>query len=537
MKGPRLRLPGSIRFRLTAWYALLLALVLTVLGVLVLQLTEERLKAEGEAQLEKTAQDVRAAVEVNQSVLIAALDWRRDVPYSLRSTEAFRETMDKSLRRFAGPDMRLQIVDATDKVLIVSEFAPQRAVLLPRRLADQPGQLSVGTAQLAEGDVRVARIPVRFKFDGQEFIVGGVLVGEPIAELYGQSTIDALRRILLGTSVGGLAFAICGGWLLAGRALKPVDRVTAAAAQIARGDGTAASLTTRLPVSTTGDEIARLSSTFNAMLDRLEGSFRAQQRFVADASHELRTPLTAIRGNVEVLGRQLAALEADPRAKGDLEAGIADVQRESARMGRLVDDLLFLVRTDAPSEGAASRARPLRLDDLARDAVRTARPLAAGQELAVVAPAPVAVAGDDDRLRQLLLILLDNALRHTAAGKAVAVEVVPPDAAGLARLVVRDEGEGIAPEHLPHLFDRFYRADGARGRATGGTGLGLAIAHAIVRAHGGRITVSSQPGAGSTFAVALPAVPVPAALPAAAPEEGSPLPALGDGTKVVARTG
>jgi signal transduction histidine kinase len=188
-------------------------------------------------------------------------------------------------------------------------------------------------------------------------------------------------------------------------------------------------------------------------------------------------------------------------------------------MGRLLEDLLLLARSDAP-EGVRLNARPVRLDEVARDAVRTAAPLAAGQKLEVEAPEAVTVSGDPDRLHQLLLILLENALRHTPAGARVAVEVSPPRD-GEVRVAVRDEGEGIAPEHLPHLFERFYRADGARGRATGGTGLGLAIAETIVRAHGGRIGVESSPGRGSTFTVTLALAPTAAPdrpLPDASPD-------------------
>jgi signal transduction histidine kinase len=175
-------------------------------------------------------------------------------------------------------------------------------------------------------------------------------------------------------------------------------------------------------------------------------------------------------------------------------------------MGRLIDDLLLLARSDGSAPNGAQNGQapqPVALQMIAADGVRSAAGLASGQEVSVVAPVPVTVQGDPDRLKQLLLILLDNALRHTPAGRQVSVEVVPP-VGGVAKLVVRDEGEGIAPEHLPHVFDRFYRADGARGRATGGTGLGLAIARVIARAHGGEITVRSEPGRGSEFEVSLP---------------------------------
>ena len=185
-----------------------------------------------------------------------------------------------------------------------------------------------------------------------------------------------------------------------------------------------------------------------------------------------------------------------------------DIRRESDRMRRLLDDLLLLARADAdagtdPAGTTTIRREPVRLDEIAAEAVRSAAALASGQVLELEAPRGVEVPGDPDRLHQLVMILLDNAIRHTPPGGRIRVAVAAtPD--GQARIAVRDEGEGIAPEHLPHLFERFYRADGARGRSSGGTGLGLAIAQAICRAHGGEISVTSAPDQGATFLVTLP---------------------------------
>jgi signal transduction histidine kinase len=172
----------------------------------------------------------------------------------------------------------------------------------------------------------------------------------------------------------------------------------------------------------------------------------------------------------------------------------------------LLDDLLLLARTDSGSDATTptlAHSELVRLDEIAAQAVRSASALASGQVLELEAPRAVAAPGDPDRLHELLMILLDNAIRHTPPGASIRVAVAAaPD--GRARIAVRDEGEGIAPEHVPHLFERFYRADGARGRSSGGTGLGLAIARAIALAHGGDIAVRSAPGQGSAFVVTLP---------------------------------
>jgi signal transduction histidine kinase len=234
------------------------------------------------------------------------------------------------------------------------------------------------------------------------------------------------------------------------------------------------------------------------MLDRLEETFSMQRRFIADASHELRTPLTAIRGNIDVLLRQASS----GRINGaDLDDAMDDLRRESARMSRLIEDLLTLARTDAPPDNMA-RQTPVRLDSVVEDAIRTASSLTTGQQLRLTRADPVTIVADRDRLTELLLILLDNAIRHTPADGEILVSL--ESTASLARLTIRDTGQGIAEEDLPHIFERFYRAGLARDRASGGTGLGLAIAQSIARLHGGEITVTSELGAGTTFTVALP---------------------------------
>lgn len=492
-----LRLPApSIRVRLTAWYALLLAVLLLVLGIFVFRLVEERLYADTATRLTQTAGDVRRGIGQRR----VALSWDETGAPTIAG-------ISQDLKQFGDYGQQfVQVVNAQNKVVKASPYSPADVSMVADWDIQAYDQAVFWTTSVNGVETRVICDPlIATGQSGRDYTIGAVVVGEPLKGL--KSTLGALRQTLVITSGAGLLLAIVGGWVLADRALRPVDRVTAAAAKIASGDGTAASLSTRLAVPATGDELTRLSATFNEMLDRLEASFHTQQRFVADASHELRTPLTAVRGNVEVLARQLAA-QGEGAGNGDVAAALEDVQRESARMGRLIDDLLLLARSDGiETKGNGGQAAldrtPVDLALVASDAVRIAAGLAHGQELAVVAPEPVIIAGDRDRLQQLLMILLDNAVRHTPAGKRITVEVVPP-VVGMATLVVRDEGEGIAPEHLAHVFDRFYRADGARGRATGGTGLGLAIARVIARGHDGEITVSSEPGRGSEFRVTLP---------------------------------
>ncbi len=318
-------------------------------------------------------------------------------------------------------------------------------------------------------------------------------------------TLHQMNKMLLISGVGGGLFASIGGWLLAGRALAPVNRIMASAEDIAN-DRSAASLSRRVEVPPTADEIAQLAATFNDMLDRIEQAFAAQRRFVADASHELRTPLTSIKGNIDVLRRQLAA--GRPVSPDDIVDALGDVGRESARMSRLVEDLLALARNEAAGYVRSADMHSTSLDALAAEAIRTAEGLAQGQRLELDAQHHVIVHGNSDQLVQIMLILLDNAIRHTPADGSITLrvrrETDPVDNVACARIDVEDTGDGIDPQHLPHLFERFYRADNARDRNSGGTGLGLSIALAIVRGHGGWIDVTSAPERGTRFTVWLP---------------------------------
>ena len=481
---------ASTRLRLTAWYAAVLVLVLMALGVSVEALARNRLLGDVDDRLANTAEDIGSEIERNLA----------RVPFQTEPV-SFEEIVP-TLGSFASRGLLIQITGPHDEVVRTSEYAPDKPIVEePARASDEPWFVS--TSMNGE-DMRAVRYPLLVTDeDGIRWYIGSVIVGERLLTM--QQTLVSLRQVLVGASALGLALAVAGGWLLAGRALRPVDRVTAAAAAIAAGDGTATSLSARLPVPQTNDELARLSATFNAMLARLEASFRAQERFVADASHELRTPLTAIRGNVDVLMRQ-ARVQRYVIDANDLGAALDDIRRESDRMRRLLDDLLLLARSDAGSDRAnwaLVRLEPVRLDEVAAQAVHSAEALTASHDLELEAPRAVEILGDADRLHQLTMILIDNAIRHTPAGGHIRVAVTA-NSDGDARLAVRDDGDGIAPEHLPHLFERFYRADGARGRSSGGTGLGLAIARAITQAHGGDITVSSNPGRGTTFVVTLP---------------------------------
>ena len=312
---------------------------------------------------------------------------------------------------------------------------------------------------------------------------------------------DAIAVLIISGIVTMIAAAV-GIWLTAGRALQPLRQLTATADEIGRS----ADLSRRLPAAPHGDELGRLTASFNAMMARLADAYRrmasalaAQQRFTADASHELRTPLTTIRSSAGFLRNHPDADAAD-RA-----AALADIDAEGDRMSRLVDDLLTLARADS---GQRIEHAPVDLGSLAQQVCRQAAAQHPTRQLHCPG-APVTVIGDSDALRRLLWILVDNAVAHTADGGNIWV-VVAGHARG-ATVQVSDDGPGIPAGMQERIFERFVRADRSRGR--GGTGLGLSIARWIVHAHDGEIRASNHERGGASFVAELPARPEPPTAP------------------------
>jgi signal transduction histidine kinase len=302
-----------------------------------------------------------------------------------------------------------------------------------------------------------------------------------------------LLTLVIAFFVGVVPAILVGGWIAA-RALEPIDRMITEVREITDGR----SLHRRLAVPMERDELSRLAETLNQMMTRLERSFAALRRFTADASHELKTPLTVVRAGVE---RAITRPDVPPETLAPLEETLQEVNR----MTELLDSLLTLARAD---EGRAELHRePVDLREILEEAGETGELLAeqagVGMEIRLP-PEPVVVSVDRSRVRQLALNLIENAVKYTPSGGEVSVELSSND--GRAVFTVADTGIGIAPGDLPHVFDRFWRADSARTRTSerAGTGLGLAICKWIAEAHGGTIDVQSRPGRGTTFTVGLP---------------------------------
>jgi signal transduction histidine kinase len=332
--------------------------------------------------------------------------------------------------------------------------------------------------------VRVLSQPIYMENDVGRPLIGYLQVGRLI------NTFESFNRLLAIALLVGFAAATASLFLavwLTPSLFRPLDDIAKTANQITRADD----LSLRVPYSERTDEIGVLAGALNQTLERLDRQFQTQQRLLADVSHELRTPLTAIRGNVDLMDRMG---EGDPLS-------LESIRIEVDRMTRLVGDLTLLARADAG--GLPLDKKQIELDNLLFEVYRQFSVIEKPVEVTITAVDQVCVMGDPDRLKQLFINLIDNAIKYTPDGGQVMLSLSKLN--GWAKFEVKDTGLGIPAEDLPHIFDRFYRVDKARARALGGSGLGLSIAKWVARAHGGDIQVESEVGEGTTFIVSLPA--------------------------------
>lgn len=450
---------ASIRLRLTFWYGAVLSAILIAFSASVYLLMRHHLLALTDAGLAEELTELADEVAHSPS------------PTTIGPRYAQHEGYE------------LQISTPDGRVLFRSDRIVPTGLPLAGK-PDVPGGAVGETVVLARlGRMRLASRPIASPF--------GRLVIQAATSL---GPFDAASRelltVLLITGTTAVSVSIGVGYLLARKALAPVDRMVAEAAEI-----TATRLDRRLEVPQAKDELARLARTLNDMIERLERSFARVRQFTADAAHELRTPLAVIRTSVEVALREARDPGSDRRV-------FEDLLDEADRLGRIVSQLLDLCRED---HGITTSSRRLiRLNELAYEMTDLMQ-VAAGEKglhLEVKGFPPCRVRGDEDRLRQLLINLLDNAIKYTPPEGSVTVHGTIFDCS--ARIEVIDTGCGISPEHLPHVFERFYRADGSRGRIIDGTGLGLAICRSIAEGHRGQLWVESEPGCGTKVVIVLP---------------------------------
>jgi two-component system, OmpR family, heavy metal sensor histidine kinase CusS len=439
----------SIRVRLTLWYSLVLLAALSLFVWAIWLTADHRLMASVDAALVEQAKGVVTVIR-NEFDPVHPEQLQEEV------TEYAQATPNGNL---------IEVRDAKGQRILSS-----KVVLLDR---------AVGGA-----DYRTYATTAVVK--GSSF---QVLVATPLRET--KSILRDLHILLLWTAPAVLLIAAFGGYWISRRALAPVDEITHAARSIGIQN-----LSRRLAVPPTGDELQRLSETWNDMLARLESAVRRLSQFTADASHELRTPIALIRTTAELTLRR-------ERSPETYREALSEIVAESERTGRLIEDLLLLARADAGLP--ALPLENLELTPLVRDICEQGQVLAEARQLQISADLPedpVFVQANDPALRRLLLLLVDNAVKYTPAGGRITVSV-GHDPAG-ATLAVHDTGIGIPDSALPHVFERFYRADESRNRDAGGAGLGLSIAKWIAERHHASLEAESVLGQGSTFRVRFP---------------------------------
>ncbi|MDQ2788552.1 MAG: ATP-binding protein [Actinomycetota bacterium] len=392
---------------------------------------------------------------------------------------------DKVLPQLGPTDQIVQLRTLDGRLLASSPLAGTQPLLdAAQRRRALAGRVSFTTTV---SGVRSRLLATTVTFLGQRvFVVLGTTSD------VSDAAVDRVQTTLVVGGPPAVLLAGAGAWLLAGAALRPVERMRREAADISDRDNGR-----RLAVPSTRDEVAALAATINGLLARLQEALERERGFVADAGHELRTPLAILRAELELAARPGRSREA-------LVEAVSHAGEETDRLIRLAEDLLLLARAD--NAQPFLRPVPLLLPDLLGAAARGAgaRAEARGVAVAVRGPAALTVVADPDRLRQAVDNLLDNATRHAPSGSVVEVNVTA-NGTGMIMVEVADRGPGFPVEFLPNAFERFHRADAARTRDGGGTGLGLSIVQAITEAHGGHATVGNRPGGGATVTLELPA--------------------------------
>ena len=467
----------SLGFRLVMWYAGLLTVVFVVLGALTLIYLRYYL----EANLLDT--QMRRARQIADTLLASATPATEHTIAS-QIEDLYSPTANERFIRITRGDGRILYSSAspTDKAFDAAQIPPLRpdgTVQSRRKEYGAGGALLVATL----------RYPDRGRMHGGEGPRYFVEVGASTAR-----TEFTLRRVMVMLTVGlpiTVSIAVGGGFALVRRALTPVARIARTAEEITQHN-----LNQRLPSLKTGDELERLSISLNHMIERLQETIQSSKRFVADASHELRTPLTVLRGELESLAQ-------DTRLEDSVRDRLGSMLEEVDRLAEIVEALLALSRLDA-GEGRDEWAR-FNLADLVSTTADQMALLAEDKGVRVICTdlRDVTVQGNQARLKQVIVNLLDNAIKYTPKGGSVRLRVT--DEAGCGVLEFTDQGVGIPAEALPHVFERFYRVDHSRSREQGGgVGLGLSIVKSICAAHDASIEVTSVWGKGSTFRVTFP---------------------------------
>ncbi len=485
------RTPG-IRIQLTVWYTLVSAILILIFGATLYTALQTMLISSFDTTLQMRAQQVAEGVTINNGD-VSVSDIVGELP-ELNATAAILDPAD--VNHGAGDNgdattpsnnknIIVRVFDTHGKLLFC--YPASCNIMLARVSISAPLQGKPWHGNITNANGQQMRLYSTMLVN-HKTIFGVVQVGQPLASV-NERMQDIIFLLLLFTPIV-LMFSAYGSYWLAGRAFRPIHRLTNIAHEIGAKD-----LHQRVPVPPAHDEVRELALIFNQMIGRLEYAFDQQRRFVADASHELRTPVSVLRSITDVALSQ-------PSTSEDYVLVLKEINAESERLGKLINELLVLARAD---EGLVHFDHDaVQLDLLTSDVVDSMEALAAERKISLKVGElqNATILGDAARLIQVIMSLVDNALTYTNAGGSVTLSVKTTKTHAL--LTVCDTGIGIASKDQLHIFERFYRADPARSRAAGGSGLGLSIVSWVVHAHDGTVNVESKSGQGSTFTVVLP---------------------------------
>lgn len=464
---------NTVRGRLTLWYVSALALILLLFGVAVYVLLSRALHR-------RVDQALASTIEIS----ITSLN------HDTQEGQSPQSAAQSTAAELSNPQQAMMIFDDRGQLLATHEGEEELQIQLPDRatIPDAGVYLyTVSAGANAKAEHRIALRRVTIPPAGTRYIILASQPLKPVAD-----ELESLRDILYFSTPIVLLLAGFGGWFLARQGLAPVTAMARSARQIGAG-----SLDQQLPVVNPRDELGQLATTFNDLLGRLDAAFEEQRRFMADASHELRNPLSVMSTAAGV------TLKKEHRTEQEYREALQIVAEQTRRLSRIVNDMFMLARAD--SGRYPLRKRTLYLNDLLEEVARAGAVLAADRNASVqLTNVPeAAFHGDEDLLRQMLLNLVDNAVKFTPVDGTVTLDLERSD--GNYLLSVTDNGPGVPSEARQHIFERFYRADRTRTKAEdSGAGLGLAIARWIARAHDGEIELDDSSGSGTKFIVRLP---------------------------------
>ncbi len=457
-----------IRWRLTLWFSGILCVILVLTGVAVHTILQRHLYNNVDDHLQLHIANGQSLVTTTAATSSAP---------GLEDYDALCACVP-DLDNFGSPGVYVRLIDRDIGVIGTSSNFGDLTMPVDPLLLEAGYIAEAGPATVAASDGTRMRLMAAPVFVGGTRLV--LEVGQSLEHI--DRAMSGVRWALLGSIMGALTLAIICSGVLIRRALSTVSSIT----DIAHDIESSSDLSQRVGYTGPMDEIGKLATTFDHMIGHLEKVLESHKHFVADASHDLRSPLTVLRGNLDLLKRDLT--------EEDRKESLRAMEAETGKMSKIMEDLLLLAEVES---GQLEREEIIPLRDILVESCERGRQLGGSRKITIGHQDNVSVIGDAHRLNRLLGNLVDNAIRYTPEEGTITLSLFQEN--GWACIEVTDDGIGIDPEHLPHVFERFYMADRARSRAAGGNGLGLAIVKAIAEQHGGEVTATSEPGKGSTF--------------------------------------